>query len=142
MARRLEGQTFVTDYNNGVNALAHINVRDHFRMLNEMVGFLREKGHRDAANELWRNFATKAGPIFTFVSNERMERDRGIYSGDTEMFKAAIGVIEAEGGTIDQGLFVPFSNGSEHGFHGEDAKANEMVWHTEPNALHRLLYGN
>jgi len=142
MAGRFAGQTFVTCSNNGVTALAHINTREHFRLMNLVFGFLRASGYPEAANRFWQEFARKGGPIFTFVDVNRFWQHRDIYSGDPAMLESALIVIEAEDGVVGKsGLYVPFSNGAEIGHQGEDAKARELVWLTKSDEFIELLYG-
>lgn len=133
MARRLEGQKFITCYNNGVSAIANELVLDHSWRCSRIVRRLTE-GKLNIAildNMLTGALRNSRGPIFTFASWERVA-DSPWFAGDAALYEALLGHIEHEGGVISQSPFfyVPFSNGLELGLHDIAAQVSELAWVT------------
>ena len=141
MARRLEGQRFIADYNNGVRAIAHELVWTHYQRCTEIVRRLTgDEIVRRLANEgltesmlvntLEDALHSTDGPVFTFASPERVAESPW-FTGDFTLLEKLCKYIESEGGIIKgTGLYVPFSNGLEVGFHGAEAQAEELAWVT------------
>lgn len=130
MARRLEGQEFNSDYNNGVSAIAHKTVREHAYRCSEIVTrFTQEHGgsHSPLAGGIEAALRSTQGPIFTFASTERVAESPW-FTGDFDLYGTLLAHIEQEGGVITRGLYVPFSNGMEVGLHGQKLQCIELGW--------------
>lgn len=130
MGTKLEGKTFFTCQNNGVEALISEAIADNRSKAFDIARVLSE--HEFEKRPLIESALAHLprGPIFTFVSLERFGRSPW-FTGTHRDLKELCAYIEEEGGKVTQGSFcVPFSNGAETGLHGASAQLSELAYVT------------
>jgi hypothetical protein len=151
---KFTGKKFATCYNNGVHAIAPIYVAENAQLHFQLRRFLEEEHLRDLSGEKKEEFRKKIErilkeisfpqkPIFTFSALRPEEKEKNFYcrcmaewktslprlsifTGLHEHFHLLRDYIIAEGGRITDGLYVPFSNGSEWGAHGTESMISEL----------------
>ncbi len=106
---------FLHNYNNGVHALVLASDYAKLRAGEDLysMGGNNEHGIK----------------VFTFCSARRMQEEpmaKVVYAGDYEFMKRLLREHEVR----DGGSYVPFSNHAEHGHHGDEEKARELLWCT------------
>lgn len=134
MARRLEGQTFLVCSNNGVTAIAALEVVLDLEDLNGHGGIMQALDVFSYSTEDQRIFGRALShvgkPVFTFVDPERLKHQPW-FTGSALVWEALTDYISEEGGRIERSSFyVPFSNGIEIGQHGITAVENELRFRT------------
>ena len=129
---------YYTNYNNGVTALISEEVSRDIKKQNTIWQLCAKRDAEKAYGDRMLGATASSAlnhlcvPIFTFVDPERAAESPW-FTGDNKLLNALLDHINENGGFIlteHNNFYVPFSNGSELGMHGEESMKRELAYVT------------